>query len=381
MKLRYLSIVLLLASCSQNGDSLEAKKSKLDELKAQLVTLNQEIQNLESEIQSEDPDFINGNGLYTLVSTITLQPQPFERKFEVRGSVDSRKNVQISAEAMGRVESIYAREGDRVSKGQRLLTLDATVLLNSIEELNTSLSLANTVFEKRERLWKQNIGSEIQYLEAKNNKEGLERRLETAKSQLRQYRVQAPFNGVVDEVQAKLGEMAQPGLPLIRIVSVDDMHLEADVSETYLGSLKSGDSVEIYFPSFGVNMSSVITSIGQVINQQNRTFSIEVVLPDSDIPYKPNLVAILKIRDYYQDTSLIVPSGLIQQDNQGDFVYVLEEAEKGPQAKKVHVTVGKNYNSQTEILEGLEAGTQLIYEGHREVTNGGLVQLAQRKTY
>ncbi len=379
MKLKYLFFLILLIACNKS-ETLEQKKAQLDQLKTELATLNQEIQTLESEIKEADPDYTNGNGLYTLVSTITLSPQPFEHKFEVRGSVDSRKNVQISAEAMGRVEAILTREGTKVRKGQQLLTLDATVLRNSIEELKTSLALATTVFEKRQRLWKQNIGSEIQYLEAKTNKESLERQLATAESQLRQYRVIAPFTGVVDEVQAKLGEMAQPGLPLLRIVSLDEMHLEAEVSESYLGNLQVGDSVELYFPSFDTELSSVVASLGQVINQQNRTFTIEVNLPASNIPYKPNLVAILKIRDYFQEESIVIPSGLIQQDNQGDFVYILENGDDGSTAKKLHIEVGRSYNSHTEVLGGIEPGTVLIKEGHREVTDGGLVQLAERET-
>ncbi len=379
MKLKYLVLIGLLTACGEQN-SIDSKKAQLDELKGQLVTLNEEIQALEEEIKTEDPDYAEPSGLYTLVSTMTLEPQAFEHKFEVRASVASRKNVQISAEAMGRVERIYVREGDKIRKGQQLLNLDGAILQNSIAELQTSLDLAQTVFEKRARLWKQNIGSEIQYLEAKNNKESLERRLATSQSQLRQYRIVAPFSGVVDEVQAKQGEMAQPGIPLMRIVSVDEMHIEADVSESYLGNLQAGDSVELYFPSFEKEMLSIVASIGQVINTQNRTFSIEVVLPASEIPYKPNLVAILKIRDYYQRETVVVPSGLIQQDNQGDYVYTLTKEAEELKAKKVHISLGKSYNSRTEVLNGIDPGVKLIKEGHRDVTDGALVQLAERET-
>ncbi len=382
MKITYiLSIIIFITACSGSSDDLTEKKAKLDKLKAELVSLNQKIKELEEDIKAEDPEFLAENSNLTLVSTFPVQFQPFQHKFETRAQVASRRNVQISAEAMGRVNSIYVREGDQVRRGQQLISLDADILQNSIAELKTRLELANTVYEKRERLWKQNIGSEIQYLEAKNQKESLERQLATAQSQLSQFGAWAPFGGVVDKVQAKQGEMAQPGQPLIRLVSVDGMHLEADISEVYLGDLAVGDSVTVFFPNFNQEIQSVITAIGQVINPQNRTFSVEVSLPNSEVPYKPNLVAILKIRDYYQPEALVIPSKLVQQDDQGDYVYLLVEAEEDTKAVKTHIKTGKSYDAQTEVIEGLEAGAIIIDDGHREVTDGAMVQLATRKTF
>jgi RND family efflux transporter MFP subunit len=191
---------------------------------------------------------------------------------------------------------------------------------------------------------------------------------------LKQFRLVAPFNGVVDNIQAKLGEMALFGSPMLRILSVDAMHLEADVSEKYLGRLKKGDSVNFYFSSFDQELKSVITSIGHVINPQNRTFSVDVALPAGSILYKPNLIAILKIRDYYQTSALVVPSELVQQDSQGDFVYAVDRVDNELKAKKIHITTGKSYQSKTEVTAGIEAGMVLVDAGHREVTEGALVQ-------
>lgn len=379
MKLSYLIIVVgLLAACGD--ETLEDKKDKLDQLKKEVNKLNHEIELLESDILRNDPNHNQLARQHTLISTLEIQPVPFEHKFEARASVASRKNVLLSAETSGRVENIYVSEGDQVKKGQLLIALDASVLQNSIEELKVDLELATTVYQKRERLWKQNIGSELQYLEAKNSMETLQRRLATAQTQLRQSRLVAPFSGVVDDVQAKIGEMAMFGFPMVRILSVDDMHLEADVSEKYLGRLKKGDSVNVYFSSFDQEMKSVITAVGQVINPQNRTFSVEVPLPAGSIPYKPNLVAILKIRDYYQKEALVIPSELILQDSQGDFVYAVDTADNELKAKKLHVTPGKSYESKTEVTDGIDAGMVLVDAGHRDLTDGALLQIATRES-
>lgn len=374
----FVLIIGLILACSK--DSLEDKKQKLNQLKAQATELNKQIEELESEIMQSDSSYNHLSRQFTLISTIEVNPQPFEHEFEVRASVASRKNVLISAETSGRIEAVHVREGDQVTKGELLVTLDASILENTVEELETSLELAATVYEKRSRLWKQNIGSEIQYLEAKNNMETLQRRLATTRSQLRQARLVAPFNGVVDKVEAKLGEMAMAGSPMLRILSVDAMHLEADVSEKYLGSLHAGDSVSLEFPTFEKEISSAITAVGQVIDPLNRTFSVEVALPAGNIPYKPNLVAILRIRDYYKKDALVVPSELIQQDNQGNYVYVVDSTENQRKAKKVHISTGKTYKARSEILDGIEPGTVLVNAGNREVTDGALVQVANRES-
>jgi len=380
MRSLHLTILIGIIAACGGGETLQDKKQKIDDLKAQVAQLNQQIAQLESDVTQADPDYQAAGGQYTLISTMDVEAQPFEHRFEVRASVASRKNVLISAETNGRIEAIHVKEGDAVSKGQLLITMDADILKNSVQELKTQLDLATTVYQKRQRLWEQNIGSEVQYLEAKNNMETLQRRLETTESQLRQARIRAPFSGVVDNIDAKLGEMAMFGSPMIRILSVEDMHLEADISEKYLGRLKQGDSVSLYFSAFDAEIKSVITSVGYVINQQNRTFSIEIALPKSDrVPYTPNLVATVRIRDYYKDNALVIPSELIQQDNQGNFVYTVDSGEETMQARKVHITTGRTYKANTEVTEGLEAGTVLVHAGHREVTDGALVQIANRE--
>ena len=370
-------IVIALASCQK--DDLAAKKTLLAKKSSQLTDLQVEIEQLETDIMELDSTFKDGAGAI-LVSMIEVAPTHFEHKIEIRGQVASRKNVTVSAETMGRVLAVNVKEGATVRAGQTLLRLDAEILENNIAELETSLDLATTVYEKQARLWDKQIGTEVQYLQAKNSKESLERRLATARSQRNQAYVKAPFSGVVDLVNIKQGEMATAGMPLIRIVNMGEMHIVADVPERYLTGVKAGDSVDVFFSSLDREMASKVTAVGQVINPLNRTFTVEVDLPSNDRDYKPNMIAVLKVKDYESPQALIVPSGIIQKDNIGDYLYKVTNNENTMEAHKVHITLGKTYGGTTEIIEGLASGDKLVNEGYREVTDGVKVSKAEKTT-
>ena len=366
----------MLSSCDSETNDVESKKNQLSELRTQASELSSQISALESEIALLDPEFGQNSNNIVLVTTTSVTPQQFEHKIEVRGAVESKKNVMVSAEIGGRIESIKISEGQKVNRGQVLVTLDADVLKNNLAELKTSLDLAKIVYERQSNLWEKKIGTEIQYLEAKNAVESLERRLTTVQSQLAQATVKAPFSGSIDEIPVKVGEMATPGLPLVRIVNPNDMYIKADVSEIYIGKFKKGETVDVHFPSQDENLSSTIASVSQVINKDNRTFSVEILLPRVDFIIKPNQVAILKMKDYQNDQAFVVPTRLIQRDNKGIFVYATENNDKGLVAKKLHVTTGLSFNSQTEVISGLEGNEVLIDQGFREVTEGVEIKVA-----
>ncbi|HEY5690599.1 MAG TPA: efflux RND transporter periplasmic adaptor subunit, partial [Cyclobacteriaceae bacterium] len=250
MKTIYLIPVLFLiaAACDneQKGDkNVQAKKEKLDKARTELQNLKLTIASLEKEISELDPEFARENSKAILVSIFVAKKKPFEHKVEVRGSVESRKNVFLSAQTAGEIIRINVREGQRVNRGQSLIELDADVIGKTIEELKTSLELAKTVYQKQSRLWEQKIGTEVQYLQAKNNVESLEGKLATANAQLNLAIIRAPFTGTIDQLEAQVGEMAAPGVPLVRIVSSDQMYLKADVSERFIGRFNAGDKVDI----------------------------------------------------------------------------------------------------------------------------------------
>lgn len=361
-------------SCGE-ATALDEKKNQLEKYRSELVTIKANIAELEKEIAAADPGFAANTGKI-LVAGFPVKEQVFEHKIELRGSVASRKNVMLSAETMGRITAIHVVEGQSVTQGQLLLSLDASILRNNLAEVKTQLELAQAVFERQERLWQQQIGTEIQYLQSKNNKESLERRAATLESQLAQASVRAPFAGVVDQIPVKLGEMAQPGLPLVRVVNPNDTYILADVPEVYLGQFKKGDDVEVFFPVQNIRFKSTVANTGNVINAMNRTFEMEVKIPAGvDGEFRPNQVTRLILTDYRTEKALTVPTSILQTDATGYYVYAIEQVDGTSVARKKAVTTGQTYQGMTEILSGLEPGMQVIEKGFLEASDGAEVTL------
>lgn len=372
--LKFLTVSLLLAgmySCGEQEDELSAMKSQLDEFKSESAELKVKIQELEDEISRQDPDFRKNQRKSVLVTTLNPNKGKFEHFVEVTGSVLSKKNVSISAEVSGRVKEIVTREGMSVRKGQVIARVDAESIQRNLEEIHTQLELARVLFEKQERLWNQQIGTEVQYLEAKNRKETLEKNLASLELQKDRSTIEAPFNGTVEELIVRVGELVQPGSPVASFVGEDDLFIEGDISERYVGILNKGDSVSVRFPSINKTLKTVVTAIGRIINPDNRTFKIEVLLPKMDM-IKPNMISVLNIQDYSADDVVVIPSYLILKDNRGSYVFIVKEGV----AQKKYIERGMTYEGETEIKEGLDGSEVLIDKGFREVGDNFSVNIS-----
>lgn len=371
--IKFLSLALLVGvvSCSAQKDELADKKDQLESYKSEAAALKVSIQELEDEIAQLDPEFRKNQRKSVLITTIRPERGDFEHYVEVTGSVLSKKNVNISSELSGRIEEIVTREGMSIRKGQVIAIIDSESVERSLAEIQTQLELANTIFEKQERLWNQQIGTEIQYLEAKNRKETLEKNLASLQLQKDKSTVRAPFDGTVEELLVRVGELVQPGTPIVNMIGEDDLFIEGDISERYIGILEQGDSVSIRFPSINKSLDTKVTAIGSVINPDNRTFKVEVFLPKMDL-VKPNMLSVLNIQDYENSEAVIVPTYLILQDNKGSYVFVVEEG----LARKKYVERGMTYEGKTEILEGLEGTETLVDKGFREVGDNFNVNIA-----
>ena len=371
--------ILIIAATFALSCADKAKKSSLEELNAQkaiIVTkidsLNTALKSVEEEISKLDSD----KSLQT-VTVLPVKNDVFKHFLEIQGVAQANKNIEISPEMGGTVTAILVKEGQKVVSGQLLIQLDDASIKNSISELNTQLSLAKTTFERQERLWKQKIGSEMQYLQAKAQKESLENNLSSLRTQARKMRITAPFSGVVDEIFPKLGELTSPQVPAIRLLNLDNVYVEADVTETYLPIIKAGTETVVHFASINKEMNSKISQVGNYINPANRSFKIRINIDNKDQSIKPNLLADIKIVDF-ETKGIIIPASLVQQDKNGaNYVFTVITENKELKVVKNIITVANEYNHEVYVNAGLKETDTLVNDGARFVKAGDKVKISQ----
>lgn len=366
--------MLILSACGGGDDtSPEARKAKLNELKAQLIKTQEEILKLESELNLADGGPV---GKLIKVSTQPLVPSAFSHYIEVQGKVDSEQNVMVSPKTGGSIVSVLVSKGDNVKKGQLLVQIDDEIIRKSIDEVKTQLDLATTIYNRQKNLWDQKIGTEIQFLSAKANKESLEKRLITLEDQKDMSKVKAPFSGVVDEVIAREGETAIPGMGLVRVVNTANTKIVAEFSESYFTRVKSGDDVILYFPDQQIEAKSKVRVKSSAINAVNRTFSVEVSSPSvKDLVIRPNMIVEVRVKDYVNNTALVVPLNLIQRDETTEFVYVAAKDQDKLTAVKKIITPGLSYKGYTEVKDGLAEGDELVVVGYQNLVNGQVIEV------
>ncbi|MFI5164565.1 MAG: efflux RND transporter periplasmic adaptor subunit [Bacteroidia bacterium] len=300
-----------------------------------------------------------------MVGITALAPQIFNNYIDIQGKVDADENVSINAEMGGTVSKINVQLGDEVSAGQVLAELDAKVIQQGIAELQNSLDLATTMYNKQKNLWDQQIGTEVQYLSAKNQKESLEKRLSSLQQQLEMTKIKSPIKGIVDAIDIKLGQATMPGISAIRVVNLCTLKVKGEVAESYLAKVKKGNDVEIILPDMQDTLKTKISYAAKVISPLNRTFTVTVNL-DCIKDYHPNMIAILKIVDYSNPKAFIAPVSTIQKTEDGDFVFIAQNNK----AQKTRVKTGRIYNGTAEILDGLKEGDKLITKGFQELNEG-----------
>jgi membrane fusion protein, multidrug efflux system len=359
-----------LHSCSSRvADDRKDKETQLAEYRKQMEEIRQEIVRLESELADDSQ-----RGLVN-VETSPVSTMKFEHYIDVLGRVQSDQNLLVSPESAGNIVEILVKEGQKVSKGQILARLNTSSLDRSIQEAEINLELATTLFERQELLWKQNIGSEVQYLQAKTNKESLERRLQSLKAQQSMSAITSPVNGVVDNLIQKQGEMASPATPFARIVNLDRVYITADVAETYLNKINNGDSIQISFPVLNTVRNATINRSSSVIDPDSRTFRIRVDMNNQDNQILPNLMAVLKLRTYKNPSAIVVPSILIKRDITGDFLFVADAQDGNVKARKRYIVRGLNDNNNTIVESGLNPGDKIITEGYAMVVDGAFLNV------
>lgn len=370
----YSALVLFAVSCgkpektiddvidSQNLPEIRAKKLDLSKQQAELTT---KLNKLDEAIAKLDP-----NKNLPLVTTALVKDTIFKHYTEVQGDVTTKQNIIIYPEYSGVLENVYVKEGDKVSKGQILAKIDDGGLSSQLSQLESRAILAKTTYERQKRLWDQNIGSEIEYLQSKTNYEASQKSVDQSKSQLEKTVVRAPFSGTIDNVISDEGQVVSPGAnQLFRLVNLNEMYVEANVPENYLSKIKKGTSVVVRIDAVNKTFEGSVRQVGNFINPDNRTFKIEVAIPNKENLLKPNLIASVKLNDYTAESSITIPENVIQQNSLGEqMVYVLQAKNDSIGiAKKVLIETGYTSDAAVEVTKGLKEGDRLILEGSKSL--------------
>lgn len=371
-KLIFAGILLFLASCAgkvSDPDSQEEIIKQISEYKKEVLELNQKIAALEVELTKAE-----GSAGAVPVSIMKVEAEPFKHYIEVSGVAEAVHSAFISPEINGTISGIFVKDGQRVRKGDLLVTISSNVIESSINEVETSLDMAKTIYERQKQLWDKNIGSEVSYLQAKNNVESLESRLETLRAQMEMSEIRAPIDGIIDEVWVKKGEMAVPGIQIIQLVNLDDLYINADVSEAFITQIQKGEMVLVEFPSYpDISMNVPVHRVGNVIKPANRTFRVQLLIKNVNEQIKPNVLAKIKINDYSADQALLVPSIVIKQDMKGEYLFVVNTNDQT--AQKIYVETGRSYSDRTMITEGLAPGNHVVIKGYNQISSGTRVNI------
>ena len=381
-----LSIILVISCGPKNSKSTEEILATNDytliqkrkgEIKTQINDLKFKLNRLDNVLEKIDTD----KNLF-LVSAIKLKSKNFSHYLNFQGSLDTDQNVVIYPELPGILKNIYVKQGEKVKKGQIIAKISDSGLTDQLEQLKLQRNLAKTTFERQQKLWDQKIGSEIQYLQAKTNFKSLEKKISQMRDQEGKTRILAPFDGTIDDIIADIGSNLAPGLtPILRIINIDQMKVSAEIPEIHIPYIKQNKNVKIYVPILDKQILGKISSVGNFINPNNRSFNIEIKLLNKSNELKPNMTVSLEINDYQNDSAILIPSKDILEDEEGNFyVYKLViDSNENYKSNKVMIQKGKAYNNMTEIKSGLKENDLIINDGLRQVEDGQIVKVISTK--
>lgn len=359
-----LLLVAGLWSCG-NPSAADDPMARLNTLKEQRAEIEREISTLEQQLEASGQ-------LEKKLRTVALQPvskSGFKHFIDLQGKVEAEETVMATAQMPGTLRTVYVRNGDTVKKGQVLAELDDAVIQKTMAEIEGQLVVARDLFERQKTLWEQKVGSEVQYIQAKNAVESLERSLATVQENWNMTKIKAPTNGTVDFVNLKAGQAISPGVPLCAVVNLTRLKVTGAVTEAHVSKIKKGDKVQLYFPDSGKELSSTVTFVSRIIMPNTRTFAVECALPAGD--YTSNQIVVLRIVDYSNPDAIVVPVNVIQRGRDGDFILMADKADEGHAVvRRAAIQQGRIYNGLVEVLSGLSEGDLLISTGFQDVNEG-----------
>ncbi|TWR31317.1 efflux RND transporter periplasmic adaptor subunit [Mucilaginibacter pallidiroseus] len=361
-KIFYIPALILLAACSKPKD----KKAELADLQKQQAEINAKISKLQADVGSTD------SAKAVEVGVTDVKSGAFTNYVQIQGKIDAQDNVTAYPQSPGTITAIYVKAGQHVSRGQVMAQLDNSVLKQNIAQAQAQIDLQQQLYNRQKALWDQKIGTEVQFLQAQTNLQAGKKSLAGLREQAAMYRIVSPISGTVDQMDLKLGQVAQPGQTGIRVVNADYLKVKADVPESYASSVGTGNMVKILVPDANDSLTTKVTFAAKAIDPTSRSFAVEVRLPERKT-LRPNMTAIIKIADYSKQNAIIIPVKALQRSEDGDYVYVNANGT----AKRTAIKAGVTYGGQTEIVSGLKAGDQIVTEGAADIEDGDKIKAAK----
>ncbi len=369
-------LTIAVSACGgKKSGSLDEKKGELSKIRKEISSLQERAKVLEAEITKLDST--GAEGVLKLVEVLDIKPELFRGYVEVQGTVDAEQSTIATAQMPGVVTRVTVSIGQQVSPGQILAEIDNNLIKQQVAQAQQQVDFLTTLYQKQKNLWEKGIGTEVQYLSAKNQKEAMEKNLAAANQQLNMTYIKSQIGGTIESVDVKVGQTAAPGMPLFRVVNMSGVKVVTTVAETYVSKIHKGDAVNIHFPDLNKDKQGNITFVSKVIDPMNRSFRCEAKLQDA-ADLRPNMLAVLKVTDYEQKNAIAVPVNVIQNTGTGAELFVIEN-QKGNQWTARHRSVksGRNSGDKVEILEGLKTGDRIITNGFQGLSDGQTVQIIE----
>ena len=374
-------IFISIIGCNDSGISVEKiletnDLNLISQKRKEIIESQQEIYKQLKAINNKIEE-LNKNSKFPIVETLVLKSEKFNHYVELQGNVKSDKLLIIYPEFSGILNKIYVSSGEKVVKGQLLATIQDGGLKEQLSQLEINYNLTKTTFERQERLWAQNIGSEIQFLQAKSMFEAQKNGVEQLKKQIEKTIIKAPFSGTIDNVIAKEGEVVYPGRSnIMLLLNMDSMYVESNVPEKYLNSIYKGKDAKLEFPLIGKYLNTSIRQAGNFINPNNRTYKIELNIPKNNLNIKPNLNTKVRVNDYSSDNAILIKEGFISIDSNNEkYVYKIERKEKKTYVSKTIIKIGENDGNHIEVLSGLSENDEIVSEGIRKLIDNSRVKI------
>ena len=376
--------LIMFNGCNNSNSSIEQvlktnDANLISQKRKEIIKSQQEIYNTLSLIDSKLEE-LNTNSKFPIVETTIIKSNEFQHFVELQGNVKSDQLIIIYPEFSGVLNKIYVKSGEKVVKGQTLATIDDGGLKQQLSQLEIAFSLTKTTYERQERLWSQKIGSEIQFLETKSMFEAQKEAIKQVKKQLEKTVIKASFNGTIDNIIAKEGEVVYPGKSnLMILLNMENMYVECNVPERYINTIYKGKNAKILFPLIDEFLETSIKQAGNFIDPTKRTYKIKLDLPKNNLNIKPNLNAKVSVNDYSNDNALLIKEGFISIDSNNEkYVYKIYSKENKNYASKAIIKTGKNDGNSIEVISGLSLDDEIVVEGMRKLVDNSRVKIINK---